>query len=149
MGRKPAVRARKAMIRKRAIYCYTSILCALLVRTAFAGISAAQPLPIPLPIAKNTTAWLGIWEVGFALLLIVGLILAIRWLFGRVGLGNTTVVGSKRRNIQIIERKPLGARQSLLLVRCRETEVLIHQSKGRLSTLCVVGSKPSSEEDES
>ena len=77
----------------------------------------------------------------------------IRWLFGRLGFGNTTdktgLIGSKQRNIHILERKPLGARQSLLLVRCKDTEVLLHQSKGRLSTLCVVETTLKSEEDNS
>ncbi|MBC8523172.1 FliO/MopB family protein [PVC group bacterium] len=126
------------MIRKPAINCCTFILCELFVRPSFGSILGAQHLPLPSPKTDGTTSWLGLWEVFFALLVIAGLIFAIRWLFGRTGLGKTPSVGSRRRNIQIIERKPLGARQSLLLVRCRDTEVLLHQSKGRLSTLCVV-----------
>ena len=151
MGRMPAERARKAMIRKRAFNRCSYVLCALFVRTSFGGFLAAVPLPLPTPKTENTLKWLGVWEVCFALLIIVGLIWGIRWIFGRLGFGNisekTTTSGSKGRKIQIIERKPLGGRQSLLLVRCKNTEVLLHQSKGRLSTLCVVDANVDGEED--
>ncbi|MBT4584129.1 MAG: FliO/MopB family protein [Phycisphaerae bacterium] len=126
------------MIRKRAINCCIYILSALFVRTSFGGYLASQPLPLPTPKAEQTTVWLGLWDVCLALLVIVGLLFVIRWLFGRMCGGKTPIVGSKQRNISIVERKPLGGRQSLLLVRCRDTEVLLHQSKGRLSTLCVL-----------
>ena len=138
------------MIRKRAINCYTYVLCALFVRTSFGGFLAAQPLPLPASKPENSAQWLGVWQVCFALLIVVGLILGIRWIFWRIGFGNicqkTSLSGSKGRSIQIIERKALGGRQSLLLVRCKNTEVLLHQSKARLSTLCVVDSQPPDEE---
>jgi flagellar biogenesis protein FliO len=141
MGRMPAERARKAMIRKQAINRCIYILCALLVRPSFGGFIPAQPLPLPTPKSNQAASWLGLWEVCFALLVIAGLIFAIQLLFRRMNDGKTPFIGLKQRNIQIIERKPLGRSQSLLLVRCRDTEVLLHQSKGRLSTLCVVDSE--------
>jgi len=101
---------------------------------------------LPTPKPEQVTAWLGLWEVCFALLVITGLILAIRWMFGRMNSHKTPLMGLKNRNIQIIERKPLGGRQSLLLVRCRDTEVLLHQSRGHLSTLCVVDPESNKEE---
>jgi flagellar biogenesis protein FliO len=140
-GRMPAERARKAMIRKQAINRCIYILSALIVRPSFGGFIAASPLPLPTPKSTQATHWLGLWEVCFALLVIAGLIFTIRWIFGLMNDGKTPLIGSKQRNIQIIERKPLGGRQSLLLVRCRDTEVLLHQSKGRLTTLCAVDSE--------
>ena len=141
MGRMPAERARKAMIRKQAINPCIYILCALQVRPSFGGFIGSQPLPLPTSKAEQATQWLGLWQVCFALLVIASLMFALRWLFGRMNGGKTSLVGVKQRNIHIIERKPIGGRQTLLLVRCRETEVLLHQSKGRLTTLCVVDSE--------
>ena len=145
MGRMPAERARKAMIRKQAINRCIYIVCALLVRPSFGGFIGSQPLPLPTPKTDQVTQWLGLWEVCFALSVIAGMIFAIRWVFGRMNGGKTPLIASKQRNIQIIERKPLGGRQSLLLVRCRDTEVLLHQSKGRLTTLCVVDAENAKE----
>ena len=134
----PVERARKAMIRKQAVNCCTCIFCALYVRTSYGSTLGAKPLPLPLQKTEDTTAWLGIWEVCFALLFITGLILGIRWLFFRAGFYKSPSAGSAGRSIQILERKQIGAGQSLLLIRCCDTQVLLHQSKGRLSTLCVV-----------
>lgn len=126
------------MIRKQAIYCYIHVFCALFVQTSLGSVLEAKPLPLPTEKTETSTTMLGIWEVCWALLIIACLIFAIQWILRRSGVGVLPTTGSSQRAIRIIERKPLGARQSLVLVRCRETEVLLHQSKGKLSTLCVI-----------
>lgn len=126
------------MIRKRAIYCCMYVFCALCVHTSLGSALDAKPLPLPTEKTESSTSMLGVWEVCWALLIIACLIFGLQWIVRRSGVGGLSTASSSKRIIRIIERKPLGARQSLVLVQCRETEVLLHQSKGTLSTLCVI-----------
>lgn len=79
----------------------------------------------------------GLWNVFFVLLIIVALLFLIRWFMLRTNraIGQSAKQG---KSIQILERKALGARQSLLLVEVCGKKVLLHQSKGTLTPLCEV-----------
>ncbi|MDP7009329.1 MAG: flagellar biosynthetic protein FliO [Phycisphaerales bacterium] len=135
------------MNRMKAINYCSCVWCALSLCTLAQNVRASQPLPIPTPKSETTAHWLGVWEVCFALLIVAAILFVIRLIFGRLGIGNTPSVGGTNRKIKIVERKPLGSRQSLLLVQCRDTEVLLHQSKNTLSTLCIVESTPDDSEE--
>ncbi len=60
-----------------------------------------------------------------------------RWVIKR-GNGPLSALGVGGKSIEILERKTLGPRQSLLLVRVREKGVLLHQVKNTLTPLCEI-----------
>jgi len=101
--------------------------------------SASESTPLPLPSENSGVFSMGdgVWRVFFALVVVVGIILLIRWFVSRVknGSAETARFG---KSIKIIERKPLGSRQSLLLVQVCDKKVLLHQSKGAMTPLCEV-----------
>jgi|TARA_B100000959_G_scaffold269019_1_gene314355 flagellar biogenesis protein FliO len=124
-----------ARTRSIALQCCSCVISWLSVRTA----SALESAPLPLP-SENSDVFSvgnGLWRVLIALVVVVGIILLIRWFVDRANSGGTGPRGSGKL-INIIERKPLGPRQSLLLVQVCDKKVLLHQSKGTLSPLCEV-----------
>jgi flagellar biogenesis protein FliO len=88
---------------------------------------------------------LGTFRVLIALAIIVCLIIAIRWVIKR-GSGSLGTVMGQGTSIEIIERKALGAKQALVLVRVKNKGVLLHQVKGNLTPLCEVDLQESQKE---
>ena len=92
-----------------------------------------------MPNASEPTfsGGLGFWGVFLALAIVVGIILLIRWVVLRSGVISSQGIGGTGKKIHIVERKALGPRQALLLVRVAgKKEVLLHQSRGVLTPLC-------------
>jgi flagellar protein FliO/FliZ len=80
-----------------------------------------------------TSAGGGMLEVTLALVLVVGIIAGLAWLFRRMrGLSPT---GQNR--IQILGDKPLGPKERCVLVRVGETDILIGVAANAVSTLHV------------
>jgi flagellar biogenesis protein FliO len=124
-----------AKMRSIALQCCSCVITGLFVRPSLG--SESTPLPLPDAVQEPLSMELGGWKVAIALGCIFGLILIIRWAMKR---SNRTIggSGSKGSSIEIIERKSLGPRQSLLLVRVKQKGVLLHQSKSNLVPLCEV-----------
>ncbi len=113
-------------------YCVFALLSVRLVRA-----DESSPLPLPSDDSAVFAMGNGLWRVLFALLVIAGLLVAIRWFVQRTHRANIqNATGGK--SIQILERKALGARQSLLLVEVCGKKVLLHQSRGTLAPLCEI-----------
>lgn len=122
-------------MRSAAPYCCSCVLSGLFLRTGFA--SESLPLPLPEKDFSALSLGLGVERVLLALVFIGIVIIGIRWVLKR-GKRGLSSIGSRGASIEIIERKPLGPRQSLLLVRVQKKGVLLHQSKNMLTPLCEV-----------
>jgi flagellar biogenesis protein FliO len=124
---------RMAKTRSIALICCNCVFASLSVRT----VEATESTPLPMPSSESTVFSMdaGLWRVFFALLIVAGILLGIRWFIRRTfgGSSHNEVSG---KTIQVIERKALGARQSLLLVKVGNKKVLLHQTKGALVPLC-------------
>lgn len=122
--------------------CRTALKCciciALLTQRAICASIESTPLPPPSS-GSTVSAWSGAWRVAIALLVVAVLLFGIRALLRRLGRG--AVVGGGR--IEVIERKPLGVRHSLMLVRVGRRSVLIHQAGGRMHPLCTIDEEES------
>ncbi len=124
-----------AKMRSIALHCCSSVICWLSVRS----VEAAESTPLPLPSDDSVLFSMGngVWRVILALAVVVGVILIIRWFVGRASIGGANSAGMGK-TISIIERKPLGPRQSLLLVQVCNKKILLHQVKGSLTPLCEI-----------
>ncbi len=129
-------------MRSIALQCCSCVIIGLFVRDAHG--SESMPLPLPTGGEDAMAMGLGGWRVFLALSCVVGLIFVIRWILKR-GNGGIGAFSTKGGAIEIMERKPLGPRQSLLLVRVRKKGVLLHQSKGTLVPLCELDIEDGSE----
>jgi flagellar biogenesis protein FliO len=126
---------RMAKMRTTAFYCFSCLIASLSVRTS--GAAESTPLPLPsseTPIFSMDT---GLWRVFLALLILFAVILIIRWSVRRIT-KKVGVRGDKGKSIEILERKVLGPKQSLLLVRVCGKKVLLHQGKGSFTSLCEI-----------
>jgi flagellar biogenesis protein FliO len=126
---------RMAKMRSIALICCNCVFALLSVRT----VCAAESTPLPLPSDDSAVFAIGngLWRVLLALLVIAGILLAIRWFVQRTNRASGQDA-STGKSIQILERKVLGARQALLLVEVCGKKVLLHQSKGALVPLCEI-----------
>jgi len=124
-----------AKMRSVALYCCSCIILVLSVRSA----SASESMPLPLPTESQDVLSMGMGTVKvlIALAIIICLIFAIRWAIKRGGVTLGTI-GGQGTSIEIIERKALGAKQALILVRVKDKGVLLHQARGNLTPLCEV-----------
>ena len=124
-----------AKMRSIALNCCCCVMTWLSVRT----VEAAESTPLPLP-SNSTDSFsmgMGIWKVLFALAIVVAILFIIRWFAKRANVGS--IYGAKSgKSIRIIERKPIGTRQALLLVQVCDKKVLLHQGKGVLTPLCEI-----------
>jgi hypothetical protein len=114
---------RMAKMRSTALNCFSCLIVLLSVRPS----DAAETTPLPLPNANSTIFSMdtGLWRV------------LIRWL-ARHFSKKVTRDGVSGNSIEILERKVLGPRQSLLLVKVCGKKVLLHQGKGTLTSLCEI-----------
>ena len=133
---------RMAKMRSIALNCCSCVFIWLSVRTA--GAAESTPLPLPSDGSDVFSVGNGIWRVFFALAIVIAVILLIRWFVGRANNAGT-VNGRSGKSITIIERKPLGPRQSLLLVQVCDKKVLLHQGRGTLTRLCEIEEKDDEE----
>ncbi len=122
-------------MRSIALQCCCCVMTWLSVRTVEA--SETTPLPLPTDSTESFSMGMGIWRVLFALAIVVAIVFIIRWLANRANVGGISGAKSSQ-NIKIIERKPIGPRQTLLLVQVCEKKVLLHQAKGALTPLCEI-----------
>ncbi len=122
-------------MRSIALHCCSCVLSVLFVRPASG--SESTPLPLPTGDQDALSMGYGLWRVLIALGVVICLIFLIRWVVKR-GNGPLSVLGGGEKSIEILERKPLGPRQALLLVRVREKGVLLHQAKNTLTPLCEI-----------
>ncbi|MBC8310141.1 MAG: FliO/MopB family protein [Phycisphaerales bacterium] len=132
-----------AKMRSVALQCCSCVISVLSVRTSYA--SESTPLPLPANAQEVLSMGLGTFRVLIALAIIVCLIIAIRWVIKR-GSGSLGTVMGQGTSIEIIERKALGAKQALVLVRVKDKGVLLHQVKGNLTPLCEVDLQESQQE---
>lgn len=126
---------RMAKMRSTALNCFSCLIALLSVRPS----GAAETTPLPLPNANSTIFSMdtGLWRVFLALLVVFVVMLLIRWL-ARHFSKKVTRDGVSGNSIEILERKVLGPRQSLLLVKVCGKKVLLHQGKGTLTSLCEI-----------
>ncbi|MBT4524342.1 MAG: FliO/MopB family protein [Phycisphaerae bacterium] len=125
---------RMAKMRIAALYCFSCLIASLSVRTS----GAAESTPLPLPSSETAlfSMDIGLWRVFLALLILFAVILLIRWSVRRSS--KNVGRGEKDKSIEILERKVLGPKQSLLLVRVCGKKVLLHQGKGSFTSLCEI-----------
>jgi flagellar protein FliO/FliZ len=76
----------------------------------------------------------GAFEVTLALLLIVGVIAALAW-FARRARGG--LFGGRNARIQVLATQPLGVKESAVLVRVGDTQILIGVAQGAVRPLHV------------
>mgnify|MGYP006420000347 CR=1 FL=1 len=122
-----------AKTRSIALHCCSSVICWLSVRTVEA--TESTPLPLPSDDSAVFSMGTGVWRVVLALAVVVIVILVLRRFVARASSGGVAGANSGKL-ITIVERKPLGPRQSLLLVQVGDKKVLLHQAKGALVPLC-------------
>ena len=83
--------------------------------------------------AAHGSAGGGTLEVTLALLLVVGLIIALAWAMRRMrGLG-----GAGQDRIQLLSDRSLGPKERCVLVRVGDTEILVGVAPGSVRTLHV------------
>ena len=112
------------------------LLCiALLVPRAVASPASSPALPPPETTTPAFSAWSGAWQVIVALVVVAGLILALRFLLQR---GGTLIGKAGGGRIKFVERRQLGPRQSLLLVSVDDQLVLLHQQGSKMTSLCTM-----------
>jgi len=122
-----------AKTRSAAINRYRYMIALFVVRAA----NATELTRLPPPEDGKTLFPLdtGIARVCIVLAVMVGFLLLWQWLIRR-GRGGTIAKLPSGRAIQIVDRKALGPRQWLILVRVGRQAVLLHQGKGSLTPLC-------------
>ena len=124
-----------AKMRSIALHRYRCVIAVLMVRTAAA--SESTPLPLPSDDQSMLSLDSGAWRVILALAVVMALVLTLQWfLRWRRGHAGVNMIGGSA--IEIVERKSLGPRHWLLLVRVGKRGVLLHQGKGTLSPLCEI-----------
>ena len=122
-----------AKTRSFAFKIYQSCAVLLLVRSAI----GAESLPLPIPTENPQLFAMGgeLWRLLLALAIIVGLVFGLQWIIKRVrskGSGLSDY-GSK---MEVIERKSVGQRSCLLLIKVGKKEVLLHQDRNQVTMLC-------------
>ncbi len=123
-----------AKTRAFALQCSSCLIAGLFVQPIF----ASETTPLPLPTEQiSTSLGLGFERVLIALLAVIGLIIAVKWLLKRFSRSSVLECGAGK-TIKILDRMPMGPRQSLLLVQVKCKGVLLHQSKTSLTALCEV-----------
>jgi flagellar biogenesis protein FliO len=72
-------------------------------------------------------------RVGFALAIVIALILGLRW--GGKKLFGSAVVGHSTRAVQVLARSPISARQSILLVRVGRRVIVVGDNGAQMNPL--------------
>ncbi|HUQ11062.1 MAG TPA: flagellar biosynthetic protein FliO [Steroidobacteraceae bacterium] len=85
--------------------------------------------------AASTGAAGGAFEVTLALLLVVGIIAALAWFARRARGGG--LFGGRQSRIQVLASQPLGVKESCVLVRVGDTDILVGVSQGSVRPLHV------------
>jgi flagellar biosynthetic protein FliO len=95
----------------------------------------AEPTLFAAPgAAAHTTAAGGTFEVTLALLLVVGVIAALAW-FARRARGG--LFRGRQARIQVLASQSLGVKESAVLVRVGDTDILIGVAQGNVRPLHV------------
>jgi flagellar biosynthetic protein FliO len=95
----------------------------------------AEPTLFAAPdAAAHTTAAGGTFEVTLALLLVVGVIAALAW-FARRARGG--LFRGRNSRIQVLATQSLGVKESAVLVRIGDTDILVGVSQGSVRPLHV------------
>jgi flagellar protein FliO/FliZ len=93
----------------------------------------AEPTLFAAPdVAASTTAGGGAFEVTLALLLVVGMIAALAW-FARRARGG--LFRGRNSRIQVLASASLGVKESAVLVRVGDTDILVGVSQGSVRPL--------------
>jgi flagellar protein FliO/FliZ len=96
---------------------------------------AQQALFAAPDAAASTGAASGAFEVTLALLLVVGVIAALAWFARRARGGG--LFGARQARIQVLATQPLGVKESCVLVRVGDTDILVGVSQGSVRPLHV------------
>jgi len=95
----------------------------------------AEPTLFAAPdAAAHTTAAGGTFEVTLALLLVVGVIAALAW-FARRARGG--LFRGRNSRIQVLATQSLGVKESAVLMRVGDTDILVGVSQGNVRPLHV------------
>jgi len=85
--------------------------------------------------AASSGATGGAFEVTLALLLVVGVIAALAWFARRARGGG--LFGGRPSRIQVLSTQPLGVKESAVLVRVGDTDILVGVAQGNVRALHV------------
>lgn len=122
-----------AKTRSFAFKIYQLCVVLLLVRSAI----GAESLPLPIPAENPQLFAMGgeLWRLLLALAIIIGLVFGLQWIIKRVR-GKGARLGDYGSKINVIERKSIGQRSCLLLIKVGRKEVLLHQDRNGITMLC-------------
>jgi len=98
--------------------------------TSSAQFLFAIPVASAANVAASTTSGTG-WQVLTGLATVLGIIAAAAWLLRRFAPGAI----SRQGPMQILSILPLGTRERVVLIQCRNTWIVVGMSPGRLTAL--------------
>jgi flagellar protein FliO/FliZ len=90
--------------------------------------------PASLNTAADPLALTNLWQLTLAMLLVLGLILAMAWLLKRTG-GFRAMAGG---NLRVLGGLSMGTRERVVLLQVGETQLLVGVAPGRVQTLHVL-----------